>query len=155
MKHKRLVLALFPVVILSLLMIYSGLEYNHYNPGIKYILQNFDTFNNTRIYFDGQVSQVDETHHTISIGVPVEPWLLEIKIPSTENIPQKGDFVEIYGTLNTKDYVTAEKILISQPWQIDLIYIISLPAIPFAVYLFFKTWKFDRKKIRFVRRNNA
>jgi len=155
MKDKRLVLALFLMLFLSLLMLYSGLEYNHHNPSLKYILQNFDTFNNTKIYFDGYVSEVDETHHTISIGVPVQPWLLEVKIPITENIPQKGDFVEIYGTLNTKDYVTAEKILVSKSWQKDLIYISSLPAIPLVLYLFFRTWRLNIKKMRFERRKNA
>ena len=136
-------------------MIYNNLEYTNHNPSLKYILQNFDAFNNTKIYFDGYISEVNETRHTISIGVPVNPWLLEVKLPITENIPQNGDFVEIYGVLDESGYVTAEKILASKQWEINLIYIRSLPAIPFALFLFFRTWRFNKEKFKFVRRGNA
>jgi hypothetical protein len=135
--------------------VYSRLEYDNHNYGLKYILQHFDTFNNTKISFDGFVTEVNVTNHLIYLETAVQPWFIEVKIPGNQKLPQKGDFVEIYGTLNTRDYVTAEKIFINTPWQKDMIYLRSLPAIPFAFFLFYKTWKFSRKKIRFERRNNA
>lgn len=152
MKYKRLILGIILALILFSLMIYSNLEYNNNDPGIKYILQNFDNFNNTKIFFGGKIIEVNETNHEISILAPVRPWLIKVKLPNSEELPQKGDIVEIYGVLDGKGHVTAEKILVTKQWEYDLIIIRSLPAIPFALFLFFRTWRFNRKKFRFERR---
>ena len=65
---------------------------------------------------------------------------------------QKGDIVEILGVLDGKNHVTAEKTLVIERWKYDLIIIRSLPAIPFALYLFFRKWRFNKKTFRFERR---
>ena len=155
MKQKRLIIAAVILGVLGLLCFYSGLEYDNHHYSLKYVLQHFDSFNNTKIYFDGDVFRVDERNHTIILQTAVEPWFIWVKIPESQKLPQKKDFVEIYGTLKTKDYLTAEKIFITPSWQMNLIYLRSLPAIPFAFYLFYRTWIFNRKKIRFEERNNA
>ena len=66
----------------------------------------------------------------------------------------KGDAIEITGILDAEKHVTAEKIYILEQWKYNLIYIRSIPAIPFALYLFFTTWRFNKKTLRFERRNN-
>jgi hypothetical protein len=66
---------------------------------------------------------------------------------------KKGDVLDIIGILDGQNHVTAQNIWKNEQWKDDLIYVRSLPAIPFALYLFFKTWKFNPKKIRFYRRN--
>ena len=63
-----------------------------------------------------------------------------------------GDKIEIFGTINNKNHISAEKVLITPRWKYDLIFIRSLPAIPFALFLFFRTWKFNRSSFRFERR---
>jgi len=139
-------------------MIYSSLEYNSHisdKNDINYILQHFEMFNNTRIFFDGHVLRINESRHTISIDVAQRPWFVEVRIPKTEPLPHEGDFVEITGILNTKDYITAEKIFISASWQHDFIYIRSFFAVPFVIYLFAKTWRFNRNKMRFMEKKNA
>lgn len=152
MKHKRLIIGIFLAVVFTLLMLYSSLEYNNYDPSIDYILDNFETYNNTKISFSGVIEEVNTTNHQITISIPRAPYLMEIKIDTIEDTMQKGDIVEILGVLDGKYHVTAEKILVIQQWKYDLIIIRSLPAIPFALYLFFRTWQFNKKTFRFERR---
>ena len=153
MKNRRLILGIFLAFILTSLILYSGLEYNNYDPGIEYILENFETYNNTKISFTGVIEEVNTTNHQITISIPKSPYYsIEIKTDTMEDNIQKGDIVEILGVLDGKYHVTAEKILISQRWKHDLIYIRSLPAIPFTLYLFFRTWQFNKKTFKFERR---
>lgn len=65
-----------------------------------------------------------------------------------------GDTIEVYGTLFDGTHMTADKLLISEKWKDDLIYIRSLPAIPFALYLFFRTYRFNPRSCWFERRKN-
>ncbi len=152
MRNRRLLIGSMLVIILCLLMTYSSLDYTNHDPGIKYILQNYDAFYNTKITFDGIVSEVDEINHEISIPAPERPWLIWVKIPNDEELPEKGDIVEVYGVLDGEGHVTAVRTLASKQWEIDLIYFRSLPAIPFAFLLFFRAWRFNLKRFMFIRR---
>lgn len=152
MRVKQALAGFLLLVILGLLMIYSNVDYNNHDPGIEYILQNFDSFNNTKISFDGIVSEVDKINREISIPAPERPWLIWVVVPSDEELPEEGDVVEVYGVLDGDGHVTAERVLSSKQWESDLIIYRSLPAIPFALYLFFRAWRFDVKRFRFTRR---
>ena len=152
MKYKRIMLGIILALILFSLMIYSNMEYNNNDPGIRYILENFDKFNNTKIFFGGRITEVNVTNHEISFPVPVRPWLMNVKIPNSEELPQEGDLVEIYGVLDGRSHVTAEKILVSENWEYNLIFYRSYLAIPFVLFIFFRTWRFNIKKFRFERR---
>ena len=152
MKYKKIILGIILALILFSLMIYSNIEYDNKDPGIKYILQHFDKFYNTKIFLGGRVIDVNVTNHEISIHAPVRPWLINIKVPSGEELPQKGDVVEAYGVLDGRGHVTAEKILAYTELEHYLVYVRSIPAIPFVLILFFRTWRFNIKKFRFERR---
>ena len=152
MKHKRLLLGVFLGVILASIIIYSDLEYNNYDPNIEYIIENFDKYNNTKISFEGVIEKVNKTNKQITISISRTAYLIKIKIDTITDNMQKGNLVEVLGILNGKYYISAEKILVIEKWKSDLIVIRSLPAIPFALYLFFKTWRFNKKTYRFERR---
>ena len=153
MKHKRFILGIFLAGILILLMLYSSLECNNKDPGIRHILENFEMYNNTKVSFTGEIAGVNRTNKTLTIWLKEPPYsLMIIEIDNLECDLQEGNIVEILGVLDGEKHVTAEKILASTRWQYDLIYIRSLPAIPFALYLFFRTWKFNSKTWRFERR---
>jgi len=153
MKHKRLISGIFLATILASLILYSGLEYNNYDPTIEHLLENFETYNNTKISFSGVIEEFNKTNQQITISIPRTPYVMEIKTDTIENNMQKGNIVEILGVLDDKYHVSAEKILVTERWKSDLIIIRSLPAIPFALYLFFRTWHFNKKIYRFERRN--
>ena len=153
MKNKRLISGIFMVAILASLILYSGIEYNNHDPSIEHILENFETYNNTKISFSGVIKEVNTTNQQITISIPQTPYVLKIKTDSFEDDMQKGNIVEILGVLDGKCHVSAEKILVIERWKSDLIIIRSLPAIPFALYLFFRTWRFNKETFRFERRN--
>lgn len=153
MKNKRFIQGIFLVIILTLLMLYSGTEYNNYEPSIRYILENFELYNNTRISFSGVIEEVNETNQQITISIRHAPFVIEIKKDTIKDTMQKGNIVEILGVLDGKYHVIAEKILVIEQWKSDLVVIRSLPAIPFALYLFFRIWRFNKKTLRFERRD--
>lgn len=152
MKHKRLFIGVFLATILALLILYSGLEYNKYDPNMEYIIENFEKFNNTIISFDGTIEKINTANQQIIVSIEQTTYKINVTTNTITDKMQKGNRVEILGTLDEKYHVTAEKILLIERWKSDLIIIRSLPAIPFALYLFFKTWNFNKKTFRFERR---
>jgi len=152
MKHQRIAVGLILIITLISILMYSSLEINNYDPDIKYIIKNFEDFNNTRISFRGFIEKVDSTNKTLIISTPQITYNMEIKIDTVFDTIQKGNIVEILGVLKKNDQVDAVKILVIEKWKSDLIIFRSLPAIPFALYLFFRKWHFNSKNFRFERR---
>jgi len=138
------------ISILLLLIIYTGIEHNKKDPDMEYILKNFEEFNNTEVTFVGKVISVTNQSMEIKlIGAPYTCLSINVKNVSAEN----GDIVEITGILDGREHVTAEKIIVSRGWKYDLIFIRSIPAIPFALYFFLRRWKFNFKKFMFEEKN--
>lgn len=155
MKHKRLWLGVLLLVLLALLMIYSSLEYDRKDPKIvKYALENFNEYNNTEISFVAEILEINETSLTLKVRIEEAPYpLMKIKTNNIDNNLQEGAIIEVLGILDGEDHVTAKKIWTHEQWKDVLIYLRSIPAIPFALYLFFRTWRFNRKTCRFERRS--
>lgn len=155
MKYKRLILGFILILLLIAIMMYYSLDHNNHDPDFQYILDHFEEFNTTKVTLTGEVKNVDKTNNTLLIEVS-EPTERIILVGTTEplNTTQLGDIVEAYGILTSKTHMTAEKLLIYERWKYDLIYLRSLPAIPFALYLFFRTWRFNPDTRRFERRQN-
>jgi hypothetical protein len=155
MKHKRLIVgSLLILLLLSLLMFYS-LDHNNHDPDPNYILDHYDEFTTTKVYLDGVVKNVDTINNTLLIQVTESPeTILLVSTTESLNTTQQGDMVEVYGTFTSKTHIDAEKLLISERWKYDLIYLRSLPAIPFVLYLFFRTWRFNPDTRRFERKEN-
>ena len=153
--HKRFIIGILLFLLLFTLMLYYSLEHNNHDPDPQYILDNYQKFTTTKVRLDGVVTDVDRTNNTLRIQVNQASGR-HILISTMEplNTTQQGDVVEAYGTLISPNHMNAEKLLISQRWKHDLIYVRSLPAIPFALYLFFRTWHFNPDARRFERRKN-
>ena len=75
MKHKRLISGIFLAAILASLILYSGIEYNNYDPDIEYIFENFETYNNTKLSFSRVMEEVNETNQQIVISIPLTPHI--------------------------------------------------------------------------------
>lgn len=155
MKHKRFILGIALFFLLFIIMLYYSLDHNNHDPDARFILDNYEEFITTKVYFDGVITNVDIKNNTLWVQVT---WSAEdiIVVSTTEslNSTQQGDVVEVYGTLTSRNHMTAEKLLITQRWKYDLIYVRSLPAIPFVLYLFFRTWRLNPDTHRFERRKN-
>ncbi|MEA2055064.1 MAG: hypothetical protein U9O96_08195 [Candidatus Thermoplasmatota archaeon] len=138
------------LIILFLLMAYSLVEHDKKDPDMDYILKNFEKYNNTEVSFGGKVVEANNGEIEICL---TEPPYNSLTI-GTKNISlKKGDIVEVTGVLDGKGHVTAKKIMVSSSWKSSLIFIRSLPAIPFAIYFLFRNWKFNFKKFMFEGKN--
>ena len=155
MSHRRFFIGCFLLSLLLLLMVYYSLDYNNYDPDSQYIFKHFEQFNTTKVTLIGEVKDVDRTNNTLLIQIgqsPPKGIILLISTTENLNTTQQGDNIEVYGVLTSKNSITAEKLLISERWAYSLIFIRSLIGIPFVLYLFFRTWRFNRKTYRFERR---
>lgn len=146
---RKIIAAALALLALLLLMTYSSLEHDEKDPDMDYILANHEKFEGKEVHFGGKVAEVNGTEVKINLMEPPYDYLnVTIKNVSIE----KGDIVEILGILDGRKHVTAEKVLVSKSWKYSLIFIRSLPAIPFALYLFFKHLRFNPKKFMFEER---
>ena len=155
MKYKRLALGIILILILFSLMLYYNQDHNNHDPDVQYILDHFEQFNTTKVCLGGEVKNVDIINNTLLVQISQsQESIIMMSITETLNSTQQGDIVEVYGVLTSRNSITAEKLLIYQRWKYDLIYIRSLPAIPFVLYLFFRTYSFNLDTFRFERRKN-
>lgn len=146
---QRKLIAVSALIILLFLMLYSFAEHNKKDPYMEYILNNYDKYIGKKVHFGGVVKEVNDTILKIKLLEPPYDFI-DVEV---ENVTaEKGDVVEILGVLKEKNRVIAEKVIVSKSWKNTLIFIRSLPAIPFALYFFFKQWKFNLKNLKFEER---
>ena len=145
---------IFLAGILILLIAYRTIENNNKNsPTNIYILENYPDYNNTELIFNAKIKVIDKTNQTLKANIGDPPYyLITIITDGIENSLHERDIIFVVGILNGKNHVIAKKIFIKNKWNDYLIIISSIPAIPFALYLFFRTWKFNRKTLTFQQR---
>ena len=160
MKHKRLILGLLILCLLITSMIYSYQNYENNDPQIKRYKQFFEypeNYNNTQLSFLAEILAVNMTNQTLRVSIQEEPYTYPSVNINTGNFDiqnlKKGDLIDIIVNLHGKNQMTATKIWLNEPWKENLIYLRSLLAIPFVVYLFFRTWRYSIQTCRFERRN--
>ena len=145
-------------MLLVLTLLYSYVEFteNDY-PNSGFFFENYQRFNNTEITFRAKIKEINLTNHIIKVIISDPPYTrVEIKTRSVEPQLQKDDVIFVVGILKGEKKVDAEKILIKDAWADSIIFISSIPAIPFVIYLFFRSWRFNRKTFMFEwRRKDA
>jgi len=148
----RRVMAVISVVALLSLMAYSYLEHDEKDPDMNYILTNHEKFEGKEINFCGRAEEINDS--CIKLKLMEAPYTY-INVTGVDAGVKKGDVVEVLGTLKGVDEVKAEKVFVIKKLEYSLIFIRSLPAIPFVLYLFFKKWRFNFKKFMFEEVENA
>ncbi len=153
MKHKRIIVGIILMLLLFLLMVYYSLEHNNHDPDFQYILDHFERFSMTKVTVTGKVINVNSANNTFTLQIDDVPRsIILVDALDINHTMSQGDNVEAYGTLTSRTHMDAENLLISAQWSYDLIFIRSLPAIPFALYLFFRTYRLNTTTRRFERR---
>jgi hypothetical protein len=159
MRHVRTIFGFIIIIILISSMIYSFKNYEKNNPQtIKYnqIFQDPTLYINSHVSFKAEMLSINPENQTIRIFIQEKPYTypqvtINIHNTSAPNL-QKGDLVDIIAIVQGKTTMTATHLWINEPWKDNLIYLRSLPAIPFLLYLFFRTWTFNKQTWRFERR---
>jgi hypothetical protein len=135
-------------------MIYHSLEQSKKEFDIFYLFEDSKSPENKTLV-TGEIIEINYTTKIIFVQSSDPPYSLKkINIQNIEfndYTPKKGDITEILGFENDEKNITAEKMLVFERWKHDLIFIRSIPAIPIALYLFFRTWRFNKKNYRFER----
>lgn len=159
MKYKRTLLILLALLLLLSLMVYS--LQNHYSndPHIHTLHQLFENpqaVNNTVVSFYAEVLAVNTTTRTLRVFIQERPYTYPQVIIDAGDLDihhlTKGDLIDIIGIFHADKHITATYLHRTEQWKDDLIYLRSLPAIPFALFLFFRTWTFNTTTWRFERR---
>jgi len=159
MKHKRIILGLFALFLLITSMMYAYQNAESNDPQIKkykQIFEHTETYNNTKISFTAEILAIDRINQTLRVFIQERPYTYPQVHINTANLTidnlQKGDLIDVIAIVHAENKMTATNIWRNEPWKDNLIYLRSLPAIPFALYLFFRTWKFNNQTWRFERR---
>jgi len=122
----------------------------------KQIFEHTETYNNTKISFTAEILAIDRINQTLRVFIQERPYTYPQVHINTANLTidnlQKGDLIDVIAIVHAENKMTATNIWRNEPWKDNLIYLRSLPAIPFALYLFFRTWKFNNQTWRFERR---
>jgi hypothetical protein len=159
MKYKRILIGLFVLFLLITSMVYSYQNYERNDPQIKKYTQIFEhpeNYDNTKISFKAEILAIDWINQTLRVFIQEKPYTypqvyLNTGTINTKNL-QKGDLIDVIAILHGTNNITATNLWLNEPWKENLIYIRSLPAIPFVIYLFLRTWKFNTQTWRFERR---
>ena len=109
--------------------------------------------NNTQVTFRAKIIEIYPSNYTILASSVEYPYLLiEIKSNAITDQLQKNDIIFVVGILKGEHLVFAEKIFEKGPWDDYTIFVDSIPAIPFVLFLFFRSWRFNTEKFSFERR---
>ncbi len=158
MNKKKSFLIVFLLAFLVFLLLYSYVDFTQYDySNSNYLFENHQRFNDTEITFRARIVEIYPTNQIILAAVDEYPHTVVEIITSTGDFHfQNDDVIFVIGVLKGEKTVFAEKILVKGPWDDTLIYMLSIPAIPFVLYLFFRTWRFDWKSFTFTwRRKDA
>lgn len=138
-------------MLLVLLLFYSSVVFTQYDyTNSNFPFDNHQRFNNTEITFRAKIIEIYPTNLTVLTSLIDYPHtVIEIKTLARDYHLQNDDVIFVVGILKKEKTVFAEKILVKGLWEDTLIYVISIPAIPFVLYLFFRTWRFNRKTFTF------
>jgi len=141
-------------------MVYSFQEYYRNDSQLKKyteLSENPDALNNSVISFPSVILSVDRMNQTILAAIKADSMTFPPVEISTGTINiqtfQKGDRIDVIGVVHEKRHIIASSLRVIEPWELALVYVRSLLAIPFVLYLFFTTWTlnttiwcFDRRK---------
>jgi RsiW-degrading membrane proteinase PrsW (M82 family) len=158
MKKIKCMLIVLLLILLVLLLFYSQSEFNKNDySNSNYLFENYQRFNNTEISFKATIKDVYSANQTILAAVLDYPHtVVTIKNVIIDHHFHKDDSIFVVGILKGEKTVFVEKILVRGPWDDSIIFISSIPAIPFVLYLFFRTWRFNSKTLTFEwRRKDA
>ena len=158
MRYQRLILGCIIIGVLLSVMVYSFQEYGRNDPQIKKYRQIFgspEQFNNTSLSFSAEVLSVDPINQTVTAFIRAGAYTfppVEIIGVSDVSMLQKGDEIDVIGVFHDTNQVTITEMWVHHPWELTVLYLRSLLALPFVFYLFFLTWRWNAAGWRFVRR---
>jgi hypothetical protein len=149
----RAITAVSLLLILFLLCAYHQTNYKYYReyPSVKMITSDYPKYIGETASISGEVVGMHSTTFQLLERCGDKNAIFTV-LPNSHVDVDVGDNVEVLGTLNTDYQIYAEKMIISKRWKHDFVYIRSFIALILLVLIFMRNWKFDIKRMEFVRR---
>jgi hypothetical protein len=160
MVRRRVLVGILILVVLLMLMVYSFQEYYSHDPQLKKYRQLFEdpmVLNNTVLSFPAVVESVDLVNQTIFAVLKTDPVVFPPVEISLGALPSQhlsaGDRIDVIGVVQGKAWITASELRVIEPWQTTVVYLRSLFAVPFVLYLLVMTWVWNPSTWCFDRRD--
>ena len=148
----RAIIALSLLLILFLLCAYhqTNHEYHREYPSLKDIVANYEKYIGETISISGEVVGVHSATFQLLEREDGENTIFVV-LPNSNIDVGVGDKVEVLGTLGPDYQISAEKMIVSKRWKHEFAYIRSFIALIFLIFVFMRNWKFNIKRMEFVR----
>lgn len=148
----RAIIALSLLLILFLLCAYhqTNHEYHREYPSLKDIVPNYEKYIGETASISGEVVGVHSTTFQLLEREDGENTIFVV-LPNSNVDVGVGDKVEVLGTLGPDYQISAEKMIVSKRWKHEFVYIRSFIALIFLIFVFMRNWKFNIKRMEFVR----
>jgi len=148
----RAIIALSLLLILFLLCAYhqTNHEYHREYPSLKDIVANYEKYIGETASISGEVVGVHSATFQLLEREDGENTIFVV-LPNSNIDVGVGDKVEVLGTLGPDYQISAEKMIVSKRWKHEFVYIRSFIALIFLIFVFMRNWKFNIKRMEFVR----
>lgn len=78
-----------------------------------------------------------------------------LSVVGTDTAAEPGDSIQIYGTIQSRGTVAAERIVVSERSRLWRLYVVSALALALAVAVFVRFWAIDARSLAFVPREGG
>ena len=148
----RAIIALSLLLILFLLCAYhqTNHEYHREYPSVKSIATEYSKYTGETASISGEVVGVHSATFQLLEREDGENTIFVV-LPNSNVDVDIGDKVEVLGILGPDYQISAEKMIVSKRWKHEFVYIRSFIALIFLIFVFMRNWKFNIKRMEFVR----
>jgi len=148
----RAIIALSLLLILFLLCAYhqTNHEYHREYPSLKDIVANYEKYIGETASISGEVVGVHSATFQLLEREDGENTIFVV-LPNSNVDVDIGDKVEVLGTLGPDYQISAEKMIVSKRWKHEFVYVRSFIALILLIFVFMRNWKFNIKRMEFVR----
>ncbi|MFB6149810.1 MAG: hypothetical protein ABEJ48_09110 [Halobacteriales archaeon] len=103
------------------------------------------------LYVWADVIDRDADHVTVQFGSPPDGIVLSVR--TTRADIDRGDVIQLYGTLRPNRVVVPDRIVVSDRTGLTGLYTVSVIAAVGTAAAFLRSWRFDRSQYGFVPRD--
>jgi hypothetical protein len=152
-KYIRVFIGLLLVALLLCLCTYHYTNFEEHleYPATKLIQQDPEAYDGWIIANSGTVTEVGQSSfEIISMDRDIR---FNFVIDSKEEV-YPGDVVEVLGIFRSPSRILPDKMIITPAQSQMMVYVRSLIGLLILVIAFFRSWKFDYKRMAFIPRRN-
>ena len=152
-KYIRVFIGLLLVALLLCLCTYHYTNFEEHleYPATKMIQQDPEFYDGWTIANGGTVTEVRESSIVI---MSMDRDIRFNFVIDTKEVVCPGDVVEVLGIFRSPNRILPDKMIVTPAQSQTMVYVRSLIGLLILVIAFFRSWKFDCKRMAFIPRRN-